>query len=355
MNSTTNIMPFGSLTAKHLQTKKFEELDLNFDRIITEEEITKVFGKQIFDTLDLSSIDKDADKKVTQNEFDLWQQEAEMKDLTDSFKTQASRDLIGQDNDTILTVINKLEEFKNYFIQSYSQKDGILKMAAEFKKALPIKYTEIKQNALKNTKSAIKNRVIENLIEDVTNDSRKGGRTYLGLINNNNFTLSGNAKRLLGNELSKEADKFIKSYDGEELERTLTKHLVQFLQQTDRSKLAEYIGIWDNSKKDSAELSNKEAELRQLKESAKEFLLSALEAGVFVNLNNTNIRTTVAIPVALSQFRDAENLKEAIDSIIRNLSTITILDKIKYTQHAVIKENTEKPKIEEIKFNPLLQ
>ena len=348
MNSTTGIMPFGMLTAKALQTSKFEELDLNLDGFVTEDEIISIFGKKIFDTVELSSIDKDADKKVTQSEYELWQQEAQIKELTDMFKTQASKDMVGQDNDTILSVINQIEEFKNYFITSYPKQDNILKMAYEFKKELPIKYMELRKNAMKNAKSEIKSQVIEAVIEEVINDSKKGGRTYTGLINNQSFTLSENARRILGNELSKEADKFIKNFDGEELEHELKEHLLTFLRQSDRSKLADQINIWENSKKALADLP-KEVAFRQLKDAAKDFLTALLEAGIYVNIKNLNIRTNIAITAILGQFKDYEDLKNEIDLVIRNLSSTTVLDKIKFTQPAAIKESLSKIKREESK------
>ena len=58
--SGMNNVSFGALTAKTGRIN-FENFDLDKNGVITQEELEVLLGKEVFDVLDLSTIDKDAD------------------------------------------------------------------------------------------------------------------------------------------------------------------------------------------------------------------------------------------------------------------------------------------------------
>lgn len=327
MNSMQGVK-FGSLTAKQVGYMSFEEIDINKDGFITEEEINSLFNTKQFDILDLSTIDKDADKKVTKQEYEFWQQEAEIQSVTDSLKKQAIRDFIGHDEEDIKNVLKMIDEYKTMFIQNFQKTGNIVEMAERYKQKLPAKYIEIKQYAMQNTKSAIKNRVVEKIVQEVIDDSKNANKEYSGIIKESAFTLSDNARRILGNELSKEAEKYIKTYDADNLEEDLALHLRTFLQNTDKSKLSDAIYAWENSK-DKLEHLSLDAAFQQMKNNAKNFLLFAIDQGVNITLKNITVRTEVAIVPALAQYKNSAELQDAIDKIISQLSKLTKLEQIK--------------------------
>ena len=328
MAGMQGIVPFGTLTSKKIKVETFEEIDLNKDGILTEEEFETALGKEAFDTLDLSTIDKDADKKVTKEEYERWTQEADIANFMNTFKKQVFKDFIGQSNDDIMALLKALDNFKNEYIKNYSEFDDINKMSANFKKTIQTKYSEFKKNTLENNSDAIKERVIESIIEEVINDTKQGGRKFLGIINNSSGTLSENAKRLLGNVLGKEADKFIKNNNSENMEEDLAEYLRTFLETTDKSKLADAISIWDKGKDELRNLSL-ELSFKQEKDRAKIFLYSALKEGIFVKMGDITVRSENAIIPAIAQYKDITSLRLAIDNIIKNLSAKTKLEQIK--------------------------
>ena len=101
--TNSNGLTFGSLTVS-MHNISFEKIDTNGDGIVTQEELQVAADKNGIDILDLSCIDKDADSKVTEDEYILWQQEQEVSRLTDTMKSQIARDLVGQDADDIKKV-----------------------------------------------------------------------------------------------------------------------------------------------------------------------------------------------------------------------------------------------------------
>ena len=324
---------FGALTAKIGQIK-FENIDLNKDGIITQEEIEALLGKEQFDILDLSTIDKDADTKVTKEEYELWEQEKVMLEYMDTMKTQAARDLVGQDAEDIKAFVEKLTDYEKTYIEKYSKEHKDLSgMAQEFIKELPKKYNELKKDALMNNKTVLTTRVIKNVIENFMELDKQNGGTFLNLIDKKASSLSENAKRLLSKELSREAEKFIKKYEGNNLEADLTVYLKDYLEQSDKEKLADAIGIWEKGKQELEELPE-EVRFLKIKAKAKNLLLTALENDISIKVGDIFVRSESAIPAALGQFKDTESLIWAFDKAISELSSKTRAQEIKEKDEA---------------------
>ena len=316
---------FGALTMlSHNIT--FEKIDIDGDGVITQEELNAIAEKNNIDVLDLSCIDKDADSKVTEEEYVLWQQESEVSRLTDEMKSQLARDFVGQDADDIKKGINMLDDYMKSFIDQYSKMGDISKMAKTYSAELAGKYKEIKTNVMKNTKSAIKDRVLESMVKYVEKNSNSGPLSELVYDKENG--LSDNAKRLLSNEMEKEADKFIKGYTGDDLETALTDHLKQFLAQSDKSKLSDAISIWEKGKDELASMP-KELALAEAKTKAKVFIQHALKEGInTLKLGDFTIRSELELMGALAQYKNYEDLVHDLNNAINQLSTITRYEEI---------------------------
>lgn len=318
---------FGSLTKIHQLS--FGEFDENKDGVITQEELQTVAENGGFDMLDISAIDKNADQKVTHEEYVLWQQEAEMNDYMKKMKDQAARDLLGQDQEDITKLVDKLIEFEKSFKETYkSTHKNLDGMAAVFTTQLTVKYNEFKKDALTNTKSAIISRVVKNVVEDFAESDKKTGGTFLSLVDSKASSLSDNAKRLLSNELTREAEKFIKKYEGENLEGDLITYLKSYLAQTDKEKLADAIGVWEKGKQELEELPA-EVRFMKLKVKARNVLLIALENDISLKIGDIVVRSESAVPAALGQFKDTDSLKWAFDKALNELSSKTRAQEIK--------------------------
>ena len=320
---------FGSLTAKSVNQANFSTLDQNKDGIISEEELMLALGKEEFDLLDLSSIDKDADTKVTQKEYDLWQQESEMAEYLKTMKDQAARDMVGQSPEDITKLISKLTDFEASFKEEYLKigKD-VNKMSSEFTKEITKKYSEFKKDVLSNTKTVVVSRVINNVISDFIENDRSKGNSFLSLIDKNANSLSDNAKRLLSNELSREAEKFIKKYEGDNLEKDLAVYLQKYLATTDKEKLADAIGLWEKGKQELEDMPE-EVKFAKLKSKAKNLLTTALESSIKLKVGDVYVRSEAAIPAAVGQFKDADSLMCSLDKAISELSSKTRAQEIK--------------------------
>ena len=326
--SGMNNVSFGALTAKTGRIN-FENFDLDKNGVITQEELEVLLGKEVFDVLDLSTIDKDADKKVTKEEYELWEQENAMLEQLSIFKAQAARDLVGQDMEDIKSFVEKLTEYEKTFIEKYTQvHNGVSGMAQEFIKELPKKYNEMKKDALMNNKTVLTSRVIQDVIDNFIEIDRKNGGTFLNMIDKKAESLSENAKRLLTKELSREAEKFIKKYEGDNLEADLTEYLKTYLAQSDKEKLADAIGIWEKGKQELEELPE-EVRFLKIKAKAKNLLLTALENDISIKIGEIFVRSEAAIPAALGQFKDTDTLIWAFDKAMNELSSKTRTQEIR--------------------------
>lgn len=333
MNEVNGLNIFGSLTIRNGQIDK-SSLDKKY---ITEsgdiDYIAILENADNIDSVDLSTADKDADMKVTDDDMNLWEQESKMQMALDTLKPQVVKDFTGEAPEDIIAVLEKLNEFRTSFENEYLKENEVSTMAAAFEELLPEKYAEIKKEAQGNTKNAIKERVIENLIEEYTKDAENGGRSLLGIVAPDALTIPESTKKIIINELEKESEKYIKNYKDNNLEEDLTKHLHKFMAETDKEKLAGAIQKWedDKTKIDNNDDNNAQDDknaLRQLKESVKSFLTTAVLLGVPIKIGGITVRTESAIPQALSNFDNINTLKTVLDDAISQLSTTSRKEKL---------------------------
>jgi hypothetical protein len=315
MSNIEGINFFGKLTIK-TQTEHSE----NALSGVSENEVSLIENSNEHDSVELSTASND--ENINEDNIVIWQQENQMQAAVNTLKAQVLKDFALEDTDDIIGILNKINEFKADFKEQYLKENSASGMASAFSSALVVEYESIKDEARKNTKSAIKDRVIEEITDEIINDKEKGGRMLLGVVDTSAMTVSEDIKKQIIKELEKESDKFIKNYSDSNLEEDLANHLREFIAQTDKEKLSGAIEKWDEDKA-VAEKSeqNDKNKLRQLKENAKSFLTSAILMGVPIELGNVTIRTEVAIPQALSQYDSPEALREALDYAISQISS----------------------------------
>ena len=314
MSGFSGINQFGSLTTQSGQRLTFKDFDKDGDGKITQEEYDTVMNEMKLDSVELSSVDKNGDKEISEDEFAQWEQKTQMQTAVNDMAGTISKDFAGK-TQYLAEVTTALKEYIEEFAASYT--GDISGMAEAFKAALPAKYEEIKSNAESNDPDTVKSNVLDEIYTDLT--ATKGeGRTEAG-----ESMPAATAKRI-AKELEAEADKFIKGYNGENLQTDLKAHLEEYMNKSDAEKLKDAADAFNTGANSFGAMIDNGADLKQLKEYAKEFLLAALDKGVTVKLGGTTIKTEAAITTALKKFSDGDELKAAMEEVIAGLNTETL-------------------------------
>ena len=314
MSGFSGINQFGSLTTQSGQRLTFKDFDKDGDGKITQEEYDTVMNEMKLDSVELSSVDKNGDKEISEDEFAQWEQKTQMQTAVNDMAGTISKDFAGK-TQYLAEVTTALKEYIEEFAASYT--GDISGMAEAFKAALPAKYEEIKSNAVSNDPDTVKSNVLDEIYTDLTAptvDSRE----------ESGESMPADTAKRIAKELEAEADKFIKGYNGENLQTDLKAHLEEYMNKSDAEKLKDAADAFNTGANSFGAMIDNGADLKQLKEYAKEFLLAALDKGVTVKLGGTTIKTEAAITTALKKFSDGDELKAAMEEVIAGLNTETL-------------------------------
>ena len=314
MSGFSGINQFGSLTTQSGQRLTFKDFDKDGDGKITQEEYDTVMNEMKLDSVELSSVDKNGDKEISEDEFAQWEQKTQMQTAVNDMAGTISKDFAGK-TQYLAEVTTALKEYIEEFAASYT--GDISGMAEAFKAALPAKYEEIKSNAVSNDPDTVKSNVLDEIYTDLTAptvDSRE----------ESGESMPADTAKRIAKELEAEADKFIKAYKGENLQTDLKAHLEEYMNKSDAEKLKDAVDAFNTAANSFGAMIDNGADLKQLKEYAKEFLLAALDKGVTVKLGGTTIKTEAAITTALKKFSDGDELKAAMEEVIAGLNTETL-------------------------------
>ena len=314
MSGFSGINQFGSLTTQSGQRLTFKDFDKDGDGKITQEEYDTVMNEMKLDSVELSSVDKNGDKEISEDEFAQWEQKTQMQTAVNDMAGTISKDFAGK-TQYLAEVTTALKEYIEEFAASYT--GDISGMAEAFKAALPAKYEEIKSNAVSNDPDTVKSNVLDEIYTDLTAptvDSRE----------ESGESMPADTAKRIAKELEAEADKFIKGYNGENLQTDLKAHLEEYMNKSDAEKLKDAVDAFNTGANSFGAMIDNGADLKQLKEYAKEFLLAALDKGVTVKLGGTTIKTEAAITTALKKFSDGDELKAAMEEVIAGLNTETL-------------------------------
>ena len=314
MSGFSGINQFGSLTTQSGQRLTFKDFDKDGDGKITQEEYDTVMNEMKLDSVELSSVDKNGDKEISEDEFAQWEQKTQMQTAVNDMAGTISKDFAGK-TQYLAEVTTALKEYIEEFAASYT--GDISGMAEAFKAALPAKYEEIKSNAVSNDPDTVKSNVLDEIYTDLTAptvDSRE----------ESGESMPADTAKRIAKELEAEADKFIKAYKGENLQTDLKAHLEEYMNKSDAEKLKDAADAFNTGANSFGAMIDNGADLKQLKEYAKEFLLAALDKGVTVKLGGTTIKTEAAITTALKKFSDGDKLKAAMEEVIAGLNTETL-------------------------------
>ena len=319
MSGFQGINQFGSLTVNG-QKLTFEDFDKDKDGKVNQEEYDALLKEVELDSVELSSIDKDGDKTLSEEEFEIYEQKLLMQDAVNEMKSTISTDFSGSKSQYLPEVTEYLKDYINGYALTYVGE--VSSMAEDFKTSLPAKYEEIKQEVLKNDTSSIKSQVLDDIINEIAAERivQEDG-TELPSYKNSEI-------QTLGKRLEAAADVYMQNYTGANLQTDLTRYLQDYMNKSDSERLADSVSGY-REVADSLGIYIDSDELVTLKEAAKEFLTSALENGMYITLGDTTITSEGAITTALANFTDAQELNAAMETVFNSLSTEALKTAVK--------------------------
>ena len=311
MSSFSGINQFGTLTTQNGVKLTFKDFDKDGDGQITKEEYTQVLKEMDLDKVELSTLDKNKDNVLSNDEFAVWEQKVAMQEAVNAMAGTISNDFANDISgmETITKALkNYIEEFASN--SKYTGKN-VSKMSEAFAKELPNKYEKLKSEIFENSQNSVKSKVLEEF--------------YTEIINSNQ-NIPEAAAKAISKELDAEATRYAKSNPNFTAE-DLKSHLKTYMTETDAEKLKNAATTLKSNMSGFGNIIDS-SELKELKEYATEFLTAAVEAGVTVKLGNNNIKTTAAIKTTLSKYTDGQELKTALEEAISGLSKNTRMQNI---------------------------
>ena len=321
MSGFNGINQFGSLIING-QKLTFEDFDKDKNGEVTQDEYNNLLNEVKLDSVDFSSIDKDGDNAISEDEMAVYEQKTLMQDAINNMSKTISLDFAGK-SDFLAELNTALKDLIDDFAANFS--GDIENMAKEFETQLPDKYEALKETILADDPDTIKSDVLDEIYEELVSPEETRGPD--GEIIKGDALPDTTAKRI-AKELEAEADKFIKDYTGDNLAEDLKTHLEDFMNKSDAEKLQEAADAFKEGANSFGAMIDNGADLTALKEYAKKFLLAALDAGVTVKLGGTTIKTEAAITTALKKFTDGDELKTAVEDVIAGLNTTTLKESI---------------------------
>lgn len=335
MSGFNGINQFGSLTVNGKKLT-FEDFDKDKNGEITTEEYNSLLQEVKLDSVEFSSVDKDGDKVISEDELTIFDQKYQMQEAINNMSKTISSDFSGK-SEYLAEVTTALKELIEDFAANYTGE--VENMAKDFEAQLPEKYQEIKNNVLANDPDTVKSNVLDEIYAGlITPEQTRGenGEVIPG------EALPESAAKRLAKELEAEADKYIKDYKGTNLAEDLKAHLEEFMNKSDAEKLQDAAAAFGENVETLGAMIDNGADLTALKEFAKEFLLAALDAGVTIKLGGTTIKTENAITTALKKFSDGDELKAAMDEVIAGLNTTTLKETIVAEEEQKAQEAADK-------------
>jgi len=148
--SINGIYQFGTLTAKNGKVINFDEIDRDKDGKISQQEFIFIQKELCMDTVEFLEEDQQKDeKKVSDYEFILWQQEAKMQDSFDKLCAKVATEFIGENAKYSQQVLKELRAFMSDFISENKKSiETAAAMGDTFGDAIFAKYDEIKTDLL---------------------------------------------------------------------------------------------------------------------------------------------------------------------------------------------------------------
>ena len=327
---------FGNLTAANGAQIKFEDLDKDKDGTITEQEYNAAIQEYGLDSVELSTVDTNGDRQVSNEEFQIWEQKIKMEEALQPYIQKVTTDFIGANSAYAADMTAALRELIDKFAEEYTLAGkNVSDMASEFEAVLPEKYEELKAQILYDTPEAQAEREAQekqekaNILSNVLDELLQDIKTEATTKTNDQAPVMDDAAasvyvQNLAPVLEKEANAFIAAYTGDNLEADLRTHLIEFLNTSDREKISDEIADWEAKTSAFGEYIDSTNELNLLKDYAKELLNAAIEQGLTVTLGGYSYTNAASLERKIDSYTVGAELKEAVDKYLDSLNTESV-------------------------------
>lgn len=326
MDGFSKITQFGTLTVKG-KTLTFDDFDKDKNGKISEDEYNTVLKEMKLDSVELSTVDKNKDNTISKEEFSLWEQKIAMQDIVNGMSYTFSKDFSGK-TEFLPALSDALRNYINEYAQNYIGDKS--SMVDDFKEALPKQYEIIKKEVLADTPEVI----IENTLETLTN-------TLVNTTTSSGETITETGAKNIAAKLKDVAETFAKNYSGNNLSNDLMEYLQNYLNQSDTEKLQDSANSLKEKMNSIEDLESNNG-LEQLKEYARQFLMSAIKAGSTLEFGGYKLQTKTTVTKALDNFKSGSELKTALEELIANLSTIKLIDNLALEEKEKAEAEAEK-------------
>ena len=311
---------FGNLTTQSGQKVKFEDFDKDGDGKITEQEYNAALQEFGLDSVELSNVDKNNDKTVTNDEFQLWEQKIKMEELLQPYLKKVTTDFTGANSSYASQMTTALRELIDKYAEEHiSNGQDVSTLAEKFESDIAKRYETLKNEILSKSPTVIKSKVVDSLLEEEIAKSRT---TVGGGLDSDEVAIF---TKNLGSALEAEANKFIKEYKGDNLEKDLKAHLEVFLVETDAAVMNEAVTKYKSSLNGFGAYID-EAELDQIKSSAIEMMSKAISEGLTVTLGGFNYTSVSALETKVKSYKDADTLKSDVQTFIDSLNKKNVVE-----------------------------
>ena len=112
---------FGSLTTQSGQQIKFEDFDKDKDGVITEDEYNAALKEYGLDSVELSKVDNNQDKQLSNEEFQMWEQKIKMEEALQPYLTKVTTDFTGKNSKYAADMTAKLRDLIDKFAEEYME------------------------------------------------------------------------------------------------------------------------------------------------------------------------------------------------------------------------------------------
>lgn len=314
----SGINQFGSLTTQSGKKLEFKDFDVNQDGEISKAEFSQVVNNYKLDSLELSSLDSNKDEVVTEDEFALYETKAEMnQELTKFINETVLKDdkLSGTSIEYGQQVANELREWASAYLSELT--GNSVDAMEEFKTKLQEKFAEVKDEVLENTPEAINDRVVGDVLEKIVQKEFELLGTPISEDAKSDITYE------IGDKLTLLGQKFVESYQGDNLATDLQAYLELALTGTKAEVLADAIKEYENGEIGDSGDYISSTEFAQYKEEVKELLMSAVNSGIILNIEGSNIASEAAINSFLAKYGtdNRKDLAQVMDNLLEQIKS----------------------------------
>lgn len=316
MSNFINLGQFGNLTTQTGYKLTFKDFDLNGDKQISEEEFSTVLKDNGLDVIELSGVDNNKDKILSEDEFVVWEQKIEMEKAVNDLQGRIAFDFAGQRTQYIPQLLDELKAYLEEFSSDYQ--GDVKNMAKAFAKSLPNKYEEIKFRVR-----------IEAEAQEVV-DKCLGQFIDFQLSNHTvkYYDLSQEDVQKLGALIEQKVQEWIATLNHVPTPKELNNFVYELLFKTDGEKMKDDVNNYQHQMRRLGNYISAN-EFEKMKGLVTELFENALVKGVDVILGGKEIKSADEIEAVLASYTDPVELMDAVNELISSWNDDNLIVKTK--------------------------